>query len=250
MKVFALILAVALLCGCTAVKKRFNRLVNQQSRLQAELTEESRTLTTAVVDTLSIAPTNPATSLALDLARQDQTIEGAPIDRIDVKALLAGEAQATNHLAARFDRERNLLAQNKQVQEQLRQAETRLIEMGHLYEKERNRGIVKRIWHWGISTLGIGGVIALCVLCPTAIPLLGAVLGWVVKMFPKLYGFIGVVSKSTFDNVIIGFEEAKRKLKEEREVGALATFKSELQKSTDRSDKAVIAQRKATIGLS
>jgi hypothetical protein len=104
--IFSLICLV--LCGCTGLRKKMSHLVRHQSKTETALGEESRALTTAVVDSLQFAPTNQATSLALDLARHDQQIEGLPLQRIDVAGVLAGEPGATNALGLRFEKETRL----------------------------------------------------------------------------------------------------------------------------------------------
>jgi hypothetical protein len=93
-----------------------------------------------------------------------------------------------------------------------RAAEDRLVEQGRIREQESNRGIVRRAWAWCVGTLGIGGMIALCIFFPAAIPILGRILAWVVGKLPALAGYIGVVSTKAFDAVVTGVDEFKRRL--------------------------------------
>jgi hypothetical protein len=86
---------------------------------------------------------------------------------------------------------------------------------------ERNTHIVKRFWRWLIGSLGIGGVIALCVFCPAVIPLLVSLMSWVVGKVPSLAAYFGVVSKKAFDVVVPGVGEFRRVAAETKETTRL-----------------------------
>ena len=88
-----------------------------------------------------------------------------------------------------------------------------LIGLGERYEAERNVGVVKRVWRWAWATLGLGGLIAVCLLCPAVIPIMGQLLGWLVARIPSLAGALGVVSKRAFDSVLTGVGKLRAELK-------------------------------------
>ena len=77
--------------GCSFSRHRLAAARVQVVKQDDKLAEEARGLTTAVVDTLSLAPTNEFMNLALTLAKADQLILGLPVSRIDVEAVLRGE---------------------------------------------------------------------------------------------------------------------------------------------------------------
>jgi hypothetical protein len=178
------------------------------------LQEESRALTTAALDAVTLAPTNPPTSLAKRFLQRDQEIVGMPTQRIDVEALLAEKDTAWKELNARMEEQRRLLQQRGELETRLRQAESELVELGRKYEAERNRSVVRRVWGWAVGTLGIGGIVAACVLCPAVLPLLGNLLGWLIGKIPALAGFVGLVGRRAFDGVVKGVGEIRRELKQ------------------------------------
>jgi hypothetical protein len=193
-----------LLAGCTHLGHRAENLFGARDKSEAKIAEESRALTTGIVDTLSVAPTNAPVILALDLARADQQLEGLPEKRIDVAAILAGDAQEITALRNRIAGQENLLKQKALLENKLRETEAALVEKGKLYEAEKNKHIVRRVWEWGLSTFGIGGLIALCFFCPALIPVLGSFVGWIVGKIPALVSVVGMVPKKAFDAVIKG----------------------------------------------
>src|SRR5947209_6162439 len=78
--------------GCT-------HFAAKRAHARAQLEEHSRALTTAVVDTLQLQPPenrDPYTDFALRVAREDQRIEGLPLDPIPVEPFL--QTNPTNAL--------------------------------------------------------------------------------------------------------------------------------------------------------
>jgi len=244
------LLLVALCCfclvGCTFRRAAQGHVAASVAFNQVKLDEEARTLTTALVDVLALAPTNQHVSLALDLAQHAQQIEGIPTQRMDVNALLAEQDAAWDALKTRYQIQNSLLTQKAALTAKLRDSEAKLIEMGKLYEAEKNRSIVKRIWHLTIGTLGIGGVIALCVFCPALIPLGGAFVSWLIGKVPALASLFGVVGKRAFDAVVKGVGQAKEKLKETHPE-ADEILGTELEKATDAEHRVLIQQRRAIL---
>jgi len=199
--------------GCTHTAAK-------RTKVNEALAEESRALTTAVVDSLQSQPATNRdvyTTTALTFAKQDQRVEGLPLKPFDVPALLAGLG-ATNDLpplggppaieaareevAARFEKQEELISKRAA-------AEAKLIDRGVEAEATRNARI-RRWTKFGIfGTTLIGGAVALFVCCPIALPICGRLLAWIVGKFPSLASAFGVVSVKAFDAVLRGVEKAK-----------------------------------------
>lgn len=203
------IASLALLAGCA--------LPSRKATLDLRLREESRALTTAVVDVLNSQPTASRdiyTLSALEFARQDQRIEGLPLKPFATTALLATNTNLSPAIAAqqqseakaefrqRFHYQDQLLARATSVDE-------KLIASGLIREEER----VAR-WRFWLKWLGggsilLGGFIALCLFFPVAIPIVGRLLAWFVSKIPALAGTAGVVSVKAFDAIVRGIEQTK-----------------------------------------
>lgn len=212
-KVVAAILAVGIATGCTHTAAKRNKL-------NEALAEESRALTSAVVDTLQSQPAtnrDPYTVTALAFAKQDQRVEGLPLKPFDVPALLAGMGLTNNlpplvgapaieaareEVAARFEKQDELIAQRAAT-------EAKLIDRGIAAEAARNQRITRWTKFGVFGTTLIGGVVALFVFCPLALPICGRLLAWLVTKIPSLASGLGVVSVKAFDAVLRGVEKAK-----------------------------------------
>jgi hypothetical protein len=198
-KLTACLLASGLMSGCTHYAAR-------REKVSIKLAEESKALTTAVVDVLQNQPSTNRdlyTETALTFARQDQRVEGLPLEPFDVVGLLTNSPAAREEVTERFAAEEKLIAARAKVDE-------KLINFGERAEAERNRRIG---WWTRVSTLGLGliaGCVALCVFCPLALPLVGRGLGWLVGKLPGLASAVGVVSVKAFDAVVRGVEKAKK----------------------------------------
>lgn len=251
MILFALGAAIFLLalCGCSFNGNRLARAQKRTDTNFASITEQSRALTTAALDVLSVAPTNQHTVIALDLVRHDQQLEGLPITRIDAASLLAGQSNAWADLQARYRYQQQIVTERAAIEAKLAETTARLVDMGKLYEEEKNRGILKRIWRWSVSTLGLGGLIALCVFCPAVIPIVARFFGWLVSKVPQLAGALGVVSKNTFDNVVRGVGKIREGLKEDGNTGTLQVVNTELHKATDIADRRLIDLRRLALNV-
>lgn len=210
--ILVLILA-HLSAGCSFNAKNRAKVDKQLTAATSGLDEASRELTTGALDSLDYAPSNAPVELARDLLKFNQGISGVPTDRIDVLGVLATNAAAVEDLDGRLSRYAGLIEEQKRLQGRIAELEDRLIDMGTKYEAERNKSIVKRIWRWAIGTLGVGGLIALVIFFPAALPILGTILGKLVGMLPKLAGFVGVVSRKAFDGVVKGVGEVRYQLK-------------------------------------
>lgn len=209
----AILVLMLALSGCSYNATNRAKVDKQLSQATSGLDEASRELTTGALDSLDYAPSNAPVELARDLLKFNQGISGVPTDRIDVLGVLATNSAAVADLDARLSRYAGLIEEQKRLQGRIEELEGRLIDMGAKYEAERNKSIVKRIWHWTIGTLGVGGLIALAIFCPAVLPILGAIVGKAVGVLPKLAGFVGVVSRKAFDGVVKGVGEVRHQLK-------------------------------------
>lgn len=213
-KVVAMLVGVGLAAtGCT-------HFAAKRNKFDAVLVEESRALTTAVVDSLQSQPeTNrdPYTVTALAFAKQDQRVEGLPEKPFNVPALLAGMGVTSNippmagppaieaareEVAARFEKQEELISKRAA-------AEAKLIERGIVAEAIRNQRITRWSKFGLLGTTLIGGAIALFIAFPIALPICGRLLAWLVGKIPSLASAFGVVSVKAFDAVLRGIEKAK-----------------------------------------
>jgi hypothetical protein len=202
--------------GCTHTAAK-------RAKVNDVLAEESRALTTAVVDTLQSQPATNRDAYAvtaLAFAKQDQRVEGLPLKPFDVPALLAGMGLTNNlpplagppaietveaareEVATRFEKQDELIAQRAAT-------EAKLIDRGEKAEAARNARITRWTKFGVFGTTLIGGMIALFVFCPIALPICGRLLAWLVGKIPSLASGLGVVSVKAFDAVLRGVEKAK-----------------------------------------
>lgn len=229
------VLAAALTCGgCGHTAKR-------RHRVQTQLDEHSRALTSAVVDTLQLQhDPDEHSRLALELARQDQFIEGPPAQPIQVLDLIGA-----SNLAPRFEAIHRLLEQRRRLDE-------RLINYGTRWEQERNAQRLRWTAWIGSGSLLIGGLIALCVFFPVALPILGRVLAWLTGKIPAFAGALGVVGVKAFDAVVRGVEKSRST--------STQTFTNEpgrpgpdldahLARAMDADHKALVRARKTALRL-
>lgn len=254
--------------GCTY---HHAKLAQSETRLAAE----SKALTTAVVEVLNAQPASERsvyTATALEFAKQDQRLEGFPLDPFDVPALMAGfgltnqtnlgapttkraMAEARQEIQERFAKQDKLVAARERVAGKLQS-------LGVRAEEERN----ERITRWtklGGWSLGLAGAaVALFVFCPVALPIAGRFLGWVVGKLPGLASAFGVVSVRAFDAVVRGIERTKKESAAAPTISVAntsegssrrdsANFLSELElnlsREMDGAHKALVRSRKQSI---
>ena len=251
-------LMVSLTAGCTHVAKT-------QTRLDARLQEHSRALTTAIVDTLHLQPAeqrNAYSEAALQFSREDQRIEGLPLDPVPVSDLLGlatagvsaekiGRQQklAAAELASRFTEIEQLLARERRARE-------RLVQFGQRFEQERNEQRT-RWWKRGsILLVALGAIVALVVFCPAALPILGRMLAWGVGRFPALAGMAGVVSVKAFDAVVKAIERTKPAAGEGDRFGnqsaprsLLDALHANLSREMDSAHKILVRKRKSALRI-
>lgn len=261
----ALLLAAVLLAGCSGKARSIQKTRTALEANADEATERSRQFTTGALDSLRYAPTNKPTNLAKTLLTWDQQLEGVPLTRLDVEAILADNRKANLALTNSFAEVQQLIIDRDRLATELNQKQERLLHLGALYEQQQNRNIVKRVWRWAIGTFGIGGLIALMFFFPFLIPIFGKLVAWLVGMFPKIAGFVGVVGKKSFDSVVVGVQKVRDKVDKDK-AGGISSVQAQaamdsgepiytasqvkqllsgaLSTSTDRPDKALIETRK------
>lgn len=239
----SLIISVLLITGCTFHRGSLKRSDAKAAANAASLVEESRALTTGALDALGHAPTNPPTTLAKNLLQRDQQIEGLPVKRIDVDGILAGHSEALADLTNRLAGIDALLQDRVRIQTENSQLRDKLVEMGKLYEEERNKTVLKRVFAY----LGVGGsiaaIIALFVFFPPALAIAGHLIGWIVSKLPGLASWVGVVSVKAFDQVVSGVEKAKAAIGRE----STEKLEAQLGREMDKPYKAVVRIRKAAL---
>jgi hypothetical protein len=252
--------------GCTHFAKT-------RSKTAAQLEEHSRALTSGIVDVLHLQPTerrDAFTDVALQLAQEDQRIEGLPLEPIAVGALvgivdtnvspveaIAQRAVAREEVAKRITEARGLLAKN-------RRAEERLVAFGEQFEQTRNEQRVRWFKRGTIVTVVLGGLIALAFFVPASIPILGRILAFCVGRFPAFAGTAGVVSVKAFDAVVKGIERMRNTTapavpsqfgnqiaggSQSAQSAQLAELQSHLSIEMDAAHKALVRERKAALKL-
>jgi hypothetical protein len=263
------VLAAGLLAGlgCT-------HLAKSRSKAKHQLEEQSRALTTAVVDTLQLEPPQERNShgaLALQLAREDQRIQGLPELPIQVEPLLGIFPSNTPPVVAERTQKKASAGLEKrfgEIEKVLRRehaSEERLEEFGKAYEAEKNNQRLRWFKLFGSGSLLIAVAVAICVFFPAAIPILGRILAWLVGKIPALAGAAGVVSVKAFDAVVKALERTKTEKASEAPSQAplanqrfpdlsatgnlLETLHLNLSREMDAEHKALVRTRKGALGL-
>ena len=258
-----LTLLLVIATGCS-------HLPRQHQRTRQLLHEESRALTTAVVDALTLQPEkdrDPFSDIALQFARQDQRLEGFPRKPFDLPALLP-ITNAFHPLipAEPSDEARAEVQQRFALQEQLRKKAFAISEdlqqrgLAHLQERNRLRTLWAKRAGW--IGLPIVGLVLIAVFCPAALPIVGRLLAWLVGKVPALSGALGVVSVKAFDAIVRGIERAKadsppppRDLANHQALGPHEnnpnswpeTLHNQLSREMDAAHKCLVRQRKQVI---
>jgi hypothetical protein len=217
------------------------------------INNESKVMVTGALDSLHFAPSNPPVDLAKTLLTRSQELTGLPPigDRLDVQAILATNVSAIRDLEKRMRNQEQLMADRDRLQAKIDELQGKLVDMGALYEEERNKSIVKRVWRWGLGTFGLAGTIAFFVFCPAiAIPLLGRVLGFVVSAVPSITGFVGVVSNKVLDTTVQGISNFKKSIDDRGMTDVKDLLKNELRRAQDTDHVHYIDARRAVLAPS
>lgn len=246
----AWLLTVILLAGCTFFKSNLDEKKKKMDVTNAAIANESKVMVTGALDSLHFAPTNPPVDLAKTLLTRSQELTGLPPvgDRLDIQAILATNVSAIRDLEKRMKNQEQLIADRDKLQAKIDELEGKLIDMGAKYEQERNRSIVKRVWHWGLGTFGLAGAIAFFVFCPAvALPLFGRLLGFVVSAIPSVAGFIGVVSNKVLDTTVQGISNFKESVEKRGMDDVKQMLKTELRLAQDKNHVDIIDARRAAL---
>lgn len=217
------------------------------------IANESKVMVTGALDSLHFAPTNPPVDLAKTLLARSQELTGLPPigDRLDIQAILATNVSAIRDLEKRMKNQEQLIADRDKLQAKIDELQGKLVDMGAKYEEERNKNIVKRVWHWGLGTFGLAGTIAFIVFCPAvALPLLGRLLGFVVSVIPSITGFMGVVSNKVLDSTVQGISNFKQAVEKKGMTEVKELLKVELRQAQDRDHVNVIDARRSALAPS
>lgn len=224
----------------------------KKTKIDSDITNESKVMVTGALDALHTFPsaTNRPLILAKTLLTHSQELTGLPDmkDRLDVESILATNSLAVKDLEKRLKNQEKLIADRDELQLKLNTLQGSLIEMGTKYEQERNKGIVKRIWHSATGTFGLVGMVAFVFLFPAiAFPLIGRLLGYLVSLVPSIAGFIGVVSNNVLDTTIRGIGNFKTSLEKKGLPEIKEMLKNELRMSQDSDHVNVIDSRRSAL---
>jgi hypothetical protein len=179
--------------------------------------EQSRVLTTALVDVLQHQPKaerDEFTALALTFAKEEQRLEGLPVIPLPVEQFLAIEKQSGPR-------------------------------PGHSPAPETS-------WDWNSPlSLALAGLLAAILFFPAAVPLLGRILAVLVSQMPSLAGPAGVVSVKAFDAVIQAIEDSKKNVRLGNDTAAQGSWLDELHanlsRALDASHKRLVRARKRSL---
>lgn len=222
---FVAVFSISYMTACSYLNKKLVSNTTQLNAKNADIEEEQKALTKATDDALKFVPkdvsTNNVISNAVTVAKitsaKNVELHGLPVKPINVEAIATSPAidksAEYKELLARLDREQKLLEDKARIEAEREKLRDQLVDLGKKYEAEHNKSIITRIWEWTMGTIGIGGIIALCVLFPPALPILGSMLSWLIGCIPQLAHIFGVVGKNVLTNVTTGIEDFKSKLK-------------------------------------
>jgi hypothetical protein len=180
-------------------------LPRQKAKLDLQLREESKALTTAVVDALQLQPAQQRdryTATALQFARQDQQLEGFPLQPFELPALL--DTNAPTHASAAKSVQQRFHLQNKLLARRVA-LDQELIHLGT--ETAQARVQSRKFWARVLPIIGLP--IAALALLSFSFPLLGRFLGWIVSKLPVLAASLGVVSLKAFDALVRAIEKTR-----------------------------------------
>jgi hypothetical protein len=240
-------LIIFLLVGCTRNAARRNVVIAHEQERTRELIQGAKLANLVGRERLLTTASNEQSLVAYDLSGnflgRAQSVVGLPIvDQSEIVSALLSTNRALRLNAEQAERDK--VAQEQSWRAERADYEGKLQEMGAKYEAERNRSIVRRFWRWLVSSIGIGGIIVLCVFCPAVIPIFGRLLGWLVSKVPQLAGALGVVSTKAYDAIVRGVENAKQ---EWHRSDAETVLHSNLSSAMDESHKKLVRVRKVAV---
>jgi hypothetical protein len=113
---------------------------------------------------------------------------------------------------------------------------------------QKNKSLWRRIKTAVASTLGLGGLVALCIFCPAVIPILTRTLAWIIGKIPQLAGALGVVGKDAFDAVVKAVGHTRDQLKSTNS-DTLHALDSNLRTELDADHKELVSHRRAALNV-
>ena len=167
-----LVILLDFLCGCSTITPSFEKI-------DTKLMAEARANSWAEQPIIDVLPEG-GPKLALKKLNDSVEVElGAPPDPAKARdyglSLLKGDAAAWI-IANGETKSDSILATERDA------LKAQLTDLGKKYEVEHNKNIVTRIWEWAIGTIGLGGIIALCVLFPALLPILGLIAKYAINL--------------------------------------------------------------------
>lgn len=249
-------LAVLLVCGCTSIGPQRAQKVVELAKVEEKVAQKASANAYATGLALKAAPqTNRAVAVAQTFNEKTKALLPKPdYDTIiEYESIVAGllsenekqRAQGQKALTQADAEISALVSERRAVESRVAELENRLIEYGAKYELERNKSWWTRLY----AFLGFGGIIALVVAFPILIPLGGQAVGWIINAVPSLASWVGLVSRKSFDSILVGVESAKVRMKTDSKDDAVLLLKEELSKATDSDHRRLIADRKQSLNI-
>lgn len=239
-------------------QKTESKIIEYEKKNQ-QIEEKSRQYTKAIRDIAANAVSETGgtahENVILSLSEQDLRIEGLPIESLNIDVLLSIWKEDRKKFESLINQ------QEKELTTLLQERNDLKIETDSLkrdLEAEQKKGWFSKFISW-ITGFGITGIVIAIIgliLAPQIfLPLLSALIGWVISFAPQLINFIGLIGKKTFDNVVVAVEEIRTKVKlapedkryTKKEVQDL--INETLRASLNDEEKKIIEQRKRTLRL-
>lgn len=261
MKKYLLILTTVLIVSCTYNVPNKNKLETERETLvDKQIMAASGYVHGARTAINSVPTTNKCleTKVANNLLTKAEILLPKPTinDIIDIDGLLSLDlkerALAQKELETKWSQD--VLREQKiySLEEKIEVLNKKIEQIAEKAEKENNSNILKRFWAWTLGTLGIGGIIALCIFFPALIPILISLARTIISGFASLC----VMIVPSFKRVIQGIGNARETLRHEMEANksiqdpsskitytpeeVLELLDSSLKESTDEKDKRLI----------
>lgn len=188
------------------------------AKVMGAIDERDRQMVTAIKESLEkvdiVSLPNEAqgrVAVARDLSVETERLNGIPIEKIDIQALydkwyIENRPEYTQNLFI-LKQDNTDLLKNKhklEIREQGQIAGVKILED----KKAASGGFMGWVKGLGITTIIII-VLGFVVLGPAFIPILGNIVGWIVKKIPQLIGLFRIVSVDIMDQVVDNVQTAR-----------------------------------------
>lgn len=232
-------------------------IANQQTQLEIAKTKTHIEHTNWAEAKLTIYGAEAASSITSQFLRRNENILGKPLED---QTKIVNNLLSTNPAVRLAEEKRQNIKEDKEgeYRKKIEELEAKLLDYGQKYEAEKNKNIVKKVWQWSLSTLGIGGIIALCVFFPFLIPIFTQIIAKIISVIPSLASAFGVVAKKTLENTSKGIGTLRAELKKEKELApdkkytaaeVLDRFDTKLKIALDNDDKKFIEAVRQRLNL-